>query len=92
MGGVQGLEALDQPTHGRQRRLGTVLCGAGQRGLQLVAQVRECRQIPRMGKRGAQPGFIVPPLAPGDYTLKLKIVDTVAKQSYTLEQKFKITG
>lgn len=35
---------------------------------------------------------VTPPLAPGDYTLKLKIVDTVAKQSYTLEQKFKITG
>jgi GWxTD domain-containing protein len=32
------------------------------------------------------------PLAPGDYTLKMKIIDTVTKQSYTLEQKFKITA
>jgi len=32
------------------------------------------------------------PLKPGDYTLKLKIVDTVTKQSYTVEQSFKITG
>jgi GWxTD domain-containing protein len=37
-------------------------------------------------------GDINPPLKPGDYTLKLKIVDTVTKQSYTLEQAFKITG
>jgi GWxTD domain-containing protein len=29
---------------------------------------------------------------PGDYTLKMKIVDTVTKQSYTIEQSFKITG
>jgi len=32
------------------------------------------------------------PLPAGDYTLKMKIVDTVTKQSYTLEQNFKITG
>lgn len=32
------------------------------------------------------------PLPPGDYTLKMKIIDTVSKQSYTLEQKFKITA
>ena len=31
-------------------------------------------------------------VAPGDYTLKMKIVDTVTKQSYTVEQSFKITG
>jgi GWxTD domain-containing protein len=30
------------------------------------------------------------PLPPGDYTLKMKIIDTVSKQSYSLEQKFKI--
>ncbi len=32
------------------------------------------------------------PLPAGDYTLKMKIVDTVSKQSYNLEQKFKITA
>ena len=31
-------------------------------------------------------------VAPGDYTLKMKIVDTVTKQSYTVEQSFKIIG
>jgi GWxTD domain-containing protein len=32
------------------------------------------------------------PLAPGEYTLKMKIIDTVSKQSYSLEQKFKIAA
>ena len=32
------------------------------------------------------------PLPAGDYTLKMKIVDTISKQSYNLEQKFKITS
>ena len=31
------------------------------------------------------------PLAPGEYTLRMKIVDTISKQSYNLEQKFKIS-
>jgi GWxTD domain-containing protein len=35
---------------------------------------------------------VKPALKPGDYTLKMKIVDTVSKQSYTVEQSFKITG
>lgn len=37
-------------------------------------------------------GEMKPALKPGDYTLKMKIVDTVTKQSYTVEQPFKITG
>lgn len=32
------------------------------------------------------------PLPAGDYTMKMKIVDTVTKQSYTLEQSFRIAG
>jgi hypothetical protein len=32
------------------------------------------------------------PLPKGTYTLRMKIVDTVTKQSYTIEQPFKITG
>jgi len=35
---------------------------------------------------------VKPALKPGDYTLKMKIVDTVSKQSYTVEQSFKVTG
>jgi GWxTD domain-containing protein len=37
-------------------------------------------------------GEMKPLLKPGAYTLKMKIVDTVTKQSYTVEQPFKITG
>ena len=35
---------------------------------------------------------VKPALKPGDYVLKMKIVDTVSKQSYTVEQSFKISG
>lgn len=34
----------------------------------------------------------IPGLVPGDYTLKVKVVDTVTKQTYELSQSFKITG
>ncbi|MEA2165747.1 MAG: hypothetical protein QOK37_3874 [Thermoanaerobaculia bacterium] len=35
---------------------------------------------------------VKPALKPGNYTLRMKIVDTVTKQSYTVEQSFKISG
>lgn len=35
---------------------------------------------------------VKPALKPGDYILKMKIVDTVSKQSYTVEQSFKVSG
>lgn len=35
---------------------------------------------------------VKPALKAGDYLLKMKIVDTVSKQSYTVEQTFKISG
>jgi GWxTD domain-containing protein len=35
---------------------------------------------------------VKPALKAGDYTLKMKIVDTVSKQSYTVEQSFKVSG
>ncbi len=35
---------------------------------------------------------VKPALKAGDYTLKMKIVDTISKQSYTVEQSFKISG
>lgn len=34
----------------------------------------------------------IPSLTPGDYTLKVKVVDTVTKQSYETQQSFKIVG
>lgn len=51
---------------------------------------------PGMGEYAIVNGIPLPqlskPLKPGEYTLKMKIVDTVSKQSYNLEQKFKITA
>jgi hypothetical protein len=35
---------------------------------------------------------VKPALKAGNYTLKMKIVDTVSKQSYTVEQNFKVGG
>jgi len=35
-------------------------------------------------------GQLAKPLTPGEYTLKMKIIDTISKQSYNLEQKFTI--
>jgi len=32
------------------------------------------------------------PLKPGDYVFKMKLVDTISKQTYNLEQPFKIVG
>jgi GWxTD domain-containing protein len=32
------------------------------------------------------------PLDPGDYTLKVKLIDTINKQTYTVSQSFKITA
>jgi GWxTD domain-containing protein len=41
---------------------------------------------------GVPLGEMKNPLKPGDYTLRVKVVDTVTKKSYTVEQKFKIVG
>jgi hypothetical protein len=63
------------------------------------APLTDAPAAPLSGKTGAGEYAIVngiplsqmsKPLAPGDYTLKMKIIDTVSKQSYNLEQKFTI--
>jgi len=70
-------------------------------GRTIGAPLAEAGALPLAGKAG--PGHYaiineVPlaqlskPLEPGDYALKMKIVDTVTKQSYTVEQTFRITG
>jgi GWxTD domain-containing protein len=35
---------------------------------------------------------VKPSLKAGDYVLKMKIIDTVSKQTYTVEQSFKVSG
>jgi GWxTD domain-containing protein len=63
-------------------------------------QLMEAQVAPLSGKPGPGQYAIIdsiplgqiPSLAPGDYTLKVKVVDTVTKQSYEAQQSFKITG
>jgi GWxTD domain-containing protein len=67
----------------------------------ISAPLQEAAPLPLTGAPG--PGHfailstiplaeVKPALKPGDYTLKMKIVDMVTKQSYTVEQSFKVTG
>ncbi len=63
-------------------------------------QLMDAQAAPLSGKAGAGQYAIVdsiplgqlPSLTPGDYTLKVKVVDTVTKQSYETSQSFKIVG
>ncbi len=67
----------------------------------ISAPLQEAAALPLTGTPG--PGHfailsaiplaqVKPALKPGDYTLKMKIVDMVSKQSYTVEQRFKVSG
>ncbi len=67
----------------------------------ISAPLQEAAALPLTGTPG--PGHfailsaiplaeVKPALKPGDYTLKMKIVDMVSKQSYTIEQSFKVSG
>lgn len=70
-------------------------------GKTITAPLSEVQALPLSGAVGPGQYAIVntiplaqlsKPLDKGDYTLKMKIVDTVSQKSYTLEQKFKIAG
>lgn len=74
---------------------------AAKGGRTIPAPLMDIDALPLSGKPGPGHYAIISsiplpqlskPLDPGDYTLKMKIVDTVTKQSYTLEQAFKIAG
>jgi GWxTD domain-containing protein len=67
----------------------------------ISAPLQEAAALPLTGTPG--PGHyailsaiplaeVKPALKAGDYTLKMKIVDMVSKQSYTVEQSFKVSG
>jgi GWxTD domain-containing protein len=63
-------------------------------------QLMDAQVAPLSGKPGPGQYAIIdsiplgqlPSLVPGDYTLKVKVVDTVSKQSYETQQSFKIVG
>jgi GWxTD domain-containing protein len=66
----------------------------------MTAPIREVQAAPLSGKPGPGQYAIIDgiplaqikSLAPGNYTLKVKLVDTVSKQTYNLEQSFRIVG
>ena len=67
----------------------------------ISAPLTDAAALPLTGTLGPGPYAIIsaiplaevkPALKPGDYTLKMKIVDSVLKQSYTVEQRFKVSG
>jgi GWxTD domain-containing protein len=71
------------------------------KGKSIGSPLADAQALPLSGQAGPGEYAIVnaiplaemtKPLAPGDYTLKMKIIDTVTKQSYSLEQKLKITA
>jgi GWxTD domain-containing protein len=67
----------------------------------ISAPLMDAAPLPLSGTPGPGPYAILstiplaeikPALKAGDYSLKVKIIDSVTKQSYTLEQRFKVTG
>jgi hypothetical protein len=66
----------------------------------MTAPIREVQAAPLSGKPGPGQYAVIDGiplgqikgLAPGNYTLKVKLVDTVSKQTYNLEQSFRIVG
>ena len=70
-------------------------------GPTISAPLSDAQALPLSGAVGAGEYAVISgipldamktPLKPGDYTLRIKVLDTVMKKSYTVEQKFKITG
>lgn len=51
-------------------------------------QIEPLKGVP--GHYGAGAALSLATFAPGDYAIKLKVIDTVKKQTYNLEEKFKI--
>jgi GWxTD domain-containing protein len=70
-------------------------------GPTISAPLSDAQALPLSGAVGAGEYAVISgipldamktPLKPGDYTLRIKVLDTVSKKSYTVEQKFKISG
>lgn len=54
------------------------------------APAEELKGVP--GHFGVGSSIPLAGFAPGDYTIKIKVIDTVKKQNYTLQEQFKISG
>jgi GWxTD domain-containing protein len=67
----------------------------------LTAPLSDPNPLPLAGAPGAGQyavigslplGDLKTPLPPGDYILKVKLIDTITKQTYNVDQKFKLTS
>ena len=90
---------IDPATNGPKIQTKLELSG-GKLAKAIPRQLMDAQVAPLSGKPGPGEYAIIdsiplgqlPSLAPGDYTLKVKVVDTVTKQSYETQQSFKIVG
>lgn len=90
---------IDPATNGPKIQTKLELSG-GKLAKPIPRQLMDAPAAPLSGKPGPGQYAIIdsiplgqiPSLVPGDYTLKVKVVDTVTKQSYETQQSFKIVG
>lgn len=90
---------IDPATNGPKIQTKLELSG-GKLAKPIPRQLMDAQLAPLSGKPGPGQYAIIdsiplgqiPSLVPGDYTLKVKVVDTVTKQSYETQQNFKIVG
>jgi hypothetical protein len=90
---------IDPATNGPKIQTKLELSG-GKLAKPIPRQLMDAQLAPLSGKPGPGQYAIIdsiplgqiPSLVPGDYTLKVKVVDTVTKQSYETQQAFKIVG
>ena len=90
---------IDPATNGPKIQTKLELSG-GKLSKPIPRQLSDAPVAPLSGKTGPGQYAIIdsiplgqiPSLVPGDYTLKVKVVDTVTKQSYETQQNFKIVG
>ncbi len=90
---------IDPATNGPKIQTKLELSG-GKLSKPIPRQLMDAQLAPLSGKPGPGQYAIIdsiplgqiPSLVPGDYTLKVKVVDTVTKQSYETQQNFKIVG
>lgn len=56
----------------------------------MVAPAQELKGVP--GHYGVGSSIVLEKFKPGDYTIKVKVIDTVNKKSYNLQDSFKVVG
>lgn len=96
--------AIDEATKAPKIQVGLELEGkavAGKPARKIKAPITEATPLPLTGTPGVGPFAIIAsiplsemktPLAAGDYTLRLKVFDTVSQKNWTAEKSFRIVA